>query len=629
MNRATRYLAAILIASVLVATAASDTIAAASTPLQVTATGYDISWPQCASAVPPLPGFGIVGVNNGVPFSTNKCLANELRWAQNAANGAPSFYVNTGNQGPAGNANWPSAQSTPRICTGANSVPCSYDYGWNAGRASFAAAVSAERAIGSASPASAAQRAPWWLDVETGNAWEAKATSYGPSASSYANDQAMLEGLLAYLQSINVATVGIYSTTSMWNGITGGSVTALNAVPTWVPGAGSLAQAVANCAKRSFTGGSVSLTQYPSNGYDGDYACGLLSAPVTVPVTVPASATYSYQLSVTNNNGPVTFVQTGGAPSLVVSSTGLVTTGGQLARGTYSITGTMSDSHGDRGTFSLTLNVGTIVQSAPTTGTVKVPGSATFSGQLAVAGNGGPASFVQTSGAPSLVVSSTGLVTTSGALAAGVYNAQGTVTDSFGGQGTFTFTLTVGAITQNLPTTASVTTTGSVTYSDQLSVSRNNGPVTFAQTSGAPSLVVSSTGLVTTSGALTVGTYSAKGITSDAYGDVGTYVFALTVTPTSTATTTTTTTTPAGPAALVVRGHATAGKTEVLIIAGSGFYGRPHVTSHAGTSTVVTHDTGRTLTVRVSVRAGSRKGVFIFTLAFSHGQTCKIRYVQR
>ena len=627
MNRATRYLAAILIAGVVDTTIASDTIvAAAITSPPVTSTGYDISWPQCAGIFPPSPGFGVVGVNNGVPYSKNRCLSNELHWAQNAANGAPAFYVNTGNQGPSGNPNWQNSRTTPRVCSGANSVPCSYDYGWGAGEASFATAVSAERAVGSASPASAARSAPWWLDVETGNAWEAKATSYGPSASSHANDLAMIEGLLAYLHSINIASVGIYSTTSMWNGITGGSVTALNAVSTWVPGAGSLAQAESNCANPSFTGGRVSLTQYPSNGFDGDYVCGLLSAPVTVPVTVPASATYSDQLIATNNNGPVTFVQTSGAPNLVVSAAGLVTTSGQLAPGSYSVTGAMSDAHGDGGTFSLTLNVGTIFQASLTTGSVKVPGSALFSNQLSVTGNGGPATFVQASGAPSLVVSSTGLITTSGALAPGTYGAKGTVTDAFGGLGTFMFTLTVGAISQKAPTKASVTTIGSTTFSDQLSVSRNDGPVNFAQTSATSSLVVSSTGLVTTGSALTVGTYSVKGVTTDSFGDVGTFVFTLTVTPIST---TTTTTTPVGPTARVVRGHATAGRTAVLIVTGSGFYGRPHVTSHVGTTIVVTHDTGRALTMRVSVRAGSRNGAFTFTLAFRHGQTCKVRYVQR
>jgi hypothetical protein len=341
---------------------------------------------------------------------------------------------------------------------------------------------------------------------------------------------------------------------------------------------------------------------------------------------VPASATYSDQLIATNNNGPVTFVQTSGAPNLVVSAAGLVTTSGQLAPGSYSVTGAMSDAHGDSGTFSLTLNVGTIFQASLTTGSVKVPGSALFSNQLSVTGNGGPATFVQASGAPSLVVSPTGLITTSGALAPGTYGAKGTVTDAFGGLGTFKFTLTVGAISQNAPTKASVTTIGSTTFSDQLSVSRNDGPVSFAQTGATSSLVVSSTGLVTTGSALTVGTYSVKGVTTDSFGDVGTFVFTLTVTPIST---TTTTTTPVGPAARVVRGHATAGRTVVLIIAGSGFYGRPHVTSHVGTTIVVTHDTGRALTLRVSVRAGSRNGAFTFTLAFSHGQTCKVRYVQR
>jgi hypothetical protein len=53
------------------------------------------------------------------------------------------------------------------------------------------------------------------------------------------------------------------------------------------------------------------------------------------------------------------------------------------------------------------------------------------------------------------------------------------------------------------------------------------------------------------------------------------------------------------------------------------------VLSHAGTTVVVTHDTGHSLTLRVRVRARSRRGVFVFTVTFANGQTCRVRYVQR
>jgi len=611
-------------------TIATATLAiAASTALPASSTGYDISWPQCNSAFPPSPGFGIVGVNDGAPFTVNKCLDRELRWAQGGVNPVPAFYLNSGNGGPIGNGNWPSTQITPKVCRGANSVPCAYDYGWNAGIASYADVVQAENVDGVASPNVAAISSPWWLDVETGNAWETKADSYGPSAASAANDAAMLEGEVAYLQSVHVSSIGFYSTSSMWQGITGGSVSALDALPVWIPGAGDIVQAQANCTLPSFTGGRVALIQYPSRGYDGDYVCGLLNIPISVPVTVSATATYTDQIEVSNNDGPVNFVQSVGAPSLVVSATGLLTTNGQLAPGTYSASGTTTDAHGNTGTFSITIIVGTIFQASPVASYVKVPNAVTYSEQLNVIGNVGVTSFVQSSGAPNLVVSATGLVTTSGTLVAGAYVAKGSVSDASSGLGTFVFTLTVGTIVQNAPTSTLLDSNVTSTYTKQLTVSRNDGPVTFVQTTGAPTLVVSSSGLITTSGALAAGTYTVRGTTSDLHGDKGKFVFTLNVTATPATTTTLATSPRAVPTATVVKGYAVAGKTKVLTIVGSNFFGQPIVLSHAGTTVVVTHDTGHSLTLRVRVRARSRRGVFVFTLTFSNGQTCRIRYVQR
>jgi hypothetical protein len=229
-----------------------------------------------------------------------------------------------------------------------------------------------------------------------------------------------------------------------------------------------------------------------------------------------------------------------------------------------------------------------------------------------------------------LVVSATGLVTTSGTLAAGTYVAKGSVSDASSGIGTFAFTLTVGAITQNAPTSTSLNATLTSTYTKQLTVSRNDGPVTFVQTSGAPALVVSAGGLITTSGPLGAGAYTVRGTTGDLHGDKGKFVFTLNVTATpATTTTTLATTPPAVPTATTVKGYAVAGKTKVLTVIGANFFGQPIVLSHAGTTVVVSRDTGHSLTLRVRVRARSRRGVFVFTLTFSDGQTCRVRYVQR
>ena len=323
----------------------------ASTPLAPTATGFDISFPQCTEQLPPLPGFGVVGVNGGRTFSVNRCLARELTWAEGAANGAPAFYANTENPGPANATNWPTKQQIPRQCSGANSVACSYDYGWNAARFAFASAVNAERADGASSPTSSAIAAPWWLDVETGNKWET--LEYGRTSATGTYDEASIDGMIASFENIGIASVGIYSTSKQWNVITVRTAPKLPSVPVWLAGFGSLATAATGCGSVSFTGGRVALTQYGSLGYDGDYACGLLNTPTTTSVSVAGSATFTNQLVSTNNDGAVAYVQSKGSPELLVSASGLVTTSGTLAPATYVASGTTSDPNGDTGTFAL------------------------------------------------------------------------------------------------------------------------------------------------------------------------------------------------------------------------------------------------------------------------------------
>jgi major membrane immunogen (membrane-anchored lipoprotein) len=353
---------------------------------------------------------------------------------------------------------------------------------------------------------------------------------------------------------------------------------------------------------------------------------------VTTSVTAAESATFNDQLATTNNDGNVTYVQTSGTPDLVVSATGLVTTSGLLPDGTYTAIGTTSDPHGDIGSFSLTLEVGVLLQGSLMAANVKASGSASFSDQLTVTGSTGTVTYMQATGTPSLIVSPSGLVTTSGALTAGAYTATGTVSDPDGDEGSYTFTLTVGKLVQRTPTAASVASSSLSTFSEQLDVGANLGTVTYVQTTGTPDLVVSSTGLVTALSTLSKGTDKATGTTSDPNGDVGTFTFTLTVTApvvTPPPTTTTTTTIPTGPVATVVHGHAVAGRTVTLVIDGSGFSGRPRVTSHAGTTALVLRDTGTQLTVRVSVKARSRNGVFTFTITLANGKSCQVRYNQR
>jgi|GEM_PF-445286 len=690
-------------------------LAAASTSIPLTSLGYDIGFPQCSSNLPASEGFAVVGVNDGHPFSTNPCLVQELQWATTTVTGRPEFYANTANPGPANNSSWPTSQQTPQICYGANSVACSYDYGWNAAQGSFQNAVAAETQLGSPSPSTAAAGARWWLDVESGNAWETIRTNSAPTSASFENDQGVIQGELAYFASIGVVSVGVYSTGSQWTGLIGATGSTFSTTSVWMPGAATLAAAQTECASASFTGGRVAMIQYPSNGLDGDYQCALLVSPTSSSVSVTNSATFTDQLAVTGESAPVTyvqatgapylsvsssgliatsgalvpgtytatgtlgssggsgtftftllvgtmtqnlptsasvsiaatanftdqlattggsgavtFVQTTGAPTLIVSTTGLVTTSGALASGSYVVRGTMSDAAGDKGTFFFNLKVGTITQSSLERATATAQTSATFTDQLATTGGSGAVNFVQTTGAPALVVSPTGRVTTSGALASGSYVARGTTSDAAGDKGTFFFNLQVGAastITQSSLVRATASAQTSATFTDQLATIGGSGTVTFVQTTGAPALVVSPTGLVTTSGALVTGSYVARGTTSDAAGDKGTFFFNLRVSASAPAPTPTPT--PILPIAYRVIGHAVAGRTVTLRITGLGFFGRPLVLSHTGTSAIVTRDSGKMLTLRVTVKPRSRHGIFAFVITLSNGKLCSVRYVQR
>ncbi|OYV57966.1 MAG: hypothetical protein B7Z69_10365, partial [Actinobacteria bacterium 21-73-9] len=371
---------------VLVSLAGSaTTVAAGASSIAVPAAsvGYDISFPQCGGNLPTGIGFGVVGVNDGRPLTVNPCLSTEIQWAASGLGTTPQFYVNTANPGPSNNPAWPTTQTFPQVCTGADSVACSYDFGWNAGSGSLTAVIAAETKLGATSPGTVAISAPWWLDVETGNSWQSLYTGAAPTAAQLVNDQAMIQGELDFLTGRGIHTVGIYSTSYQWGEIAGTTGKTFAAYDAWLPGYASLADAQAACSYPAFTGGRTAMIQYSSNALDGDYVCPLLAAPNAASVTVASSATFTDQLAVAGEQAPVAFVQSTGSPALVVSATGLVSTSGQLARGTYTATGTMS-TNGITGAFSFTLSVGELVQVAPTTNTTSVTSSATFTDQLSV-----------------------------------------------------------------------------------------------------------------------------------------------------------------------------------------------------------------------------------------------------
>jgi hypothetical protein len=222
--------------------------------------GYDISYPQCGGPYPSNPLFAIVGVNGGLVFKANPCLADQLRWGGDAAAEA---YINTGNPGPALSSHWPNGQTSPRLCDAGDpdTADCAYDYGWNAAEHSYQTLVSAYAVRGiTANPNATA----WWLDVETSNSWR-DVTALNVAA---------LQGEADYLSSRGVTRLGFYSTTYQWGVITGGTTT-FAASPSWGAGASSERAARNLCATTttSFTGGRLAMTQYIYQGFDANVRC--------------------------------------------------------------------------------------------------------------------------------------------------------------------------------------------------------------------------------------------------------------------------------------------------------------------------------------------------------------------
>ncbi|MDA8343164.1 MAG: hypothetical protein M0007_13215 [Actinomycetota bacterium] len=269
-----------------------------------TTTGFDVSYPQCGTSLPTPIAFGIVGVDDGLANDLNPCLGpssaypsytqSELYWAVATAVGGTSqpdasLYVNTADPGNLYNgspiADWPTSSSAADpygACTtttirsrghdytvGQDSQACAWQYGDDKATADAAWLTGAANAIDGQSPpltvSSSPSNYPWWLDVETGNTWQ----------SDLGMNVADLQGMVAGLQAAGVTTVGVYSTSSQWGSITGGTSSSsgsLYGLPDWIPGATSLTGAQANCGLPSFTEGSVTVTQWTGT-VDNDLAC--------------------------------------------------------------------------------------------------------------------------------------------------------------------------------------------------------------------------------------------------------------------------------------------------------------------------------------------------------------------
>ncbi len=204
--------------------------------------GADVSSPNCGAQIPANATFGIVGVTNGTDYSTNPCLAAQATHFPKAL----SLYANSGWNDHSAHLN----PSSPKACPAADADCLAYNYGYNAGLfaddAATAAGVSSD---------------VWWLDVESDNSWNGDVIQNRNS----------LQGEHDAFIARGATVVGVYSTTSEWQTITGGWH---NGWPNWIGAAeGVSGQDRQGCSGNQFTGGSTLVVQSGRRGIDRDVAC--------------------------------------------------------------------------------------------------------------------------------------------------------------------------------------------------------------------------------------------------------------------------------------------------------------------------------------------------------------------
>ena len=204
--------------------------------------GADVGYPNCSTKIPGV-NFGVVGVNGGLVYSHNSCLAAEAKKFTNL-----SLYTNTGLNASPASTYYQQAQSG---CNG-DANCAAYNYGYNAAIDAYNYAKS-----------SGIQTDRWWLDVETSSSWSPSATQ----------NQNSLQGEFDALLTNGAAMIGVYSTTAQWQSITGGwqNNWASWGATTWA----TAKQAQTYCTGHQFTGGPSLLMQFKSrqSKIDQDVAC--------------------------------------------------------------------------------------------------------------------------------------------------------------------------------------------------------------------------------------------------------------------------------------------------------------------------------------------------------------------
>ena len=183
--------------------------------------GFDISYPQCRSALPSGGSFGIVGVNGGAPRHLERVPGEQAAWARTLTGYA--VYVNTSYSG--------------------RGDPVEY------GRALIDDAIARKQA------AVRGGTSMWWLDVEITNTWNG----------TQQENATVLAAMAQRLQELKVR-VGIYSSPQQWETIAGDWAPGL---PVWNATGPGKEKAAREACSESFAGSTTAIVQWVQKTTDG------------------------------------------------------------------------------------------------------------------------------------------------------------------------------------------------------------------------------------------------------------------------------------------------------------------------------------------------------------------------
>jgi outer membrane protein OmpA-like peptidoglycan-associated protein len=251
------------------------------------------------------------------------------------------------------------------------------------------------------------------------------------------------------------------------------------------------------------------------------------SPQTIVGVTTNSDGAISYAIDPSNNTGGCTLSSPSAPVILHFTTTGGCTVDALVGVSTtYAATSTSQAF-----TFTTTPSY-TITQNSPIANASTDTASQNFSDQLVTTGQSGVETFLLSGSPPTGVsISSTGVITSNGTTPAGVYALHGSDADNQtpADTGTWSYILTVspaGGVVSQTNATGSVNV--GTAFSDTIATTGNDGVVTFTTSSGT-AFTVSSSGAVTAPNNLVPNVYTVSGTDTDAFGNTGTWTYALTV----------------------------------------------------------------------------------------------------